>query len=167
MPFLRYFSFCPEFLVMWENGLIRKLRHFWKFLTSQTGHQASTIHILQDIVRSKGNQTLRFGQLIEFNMNNFPKKSCAKCDEETSPRPFLKNQNWTHLWINSLEVHPVCFYWMSKLRTTKIYWNYQGANHPLAVTSYKAFLKNRKRSIGSVPASFSLWFLIAFIFWDT
>ena len=37
----------------------------------------------------KGNQTMKFGQLMEYNMRNiFLQKSYTKCGEETSPRPF-------------------------------------------------------------------------------
>ena len=39
--------------------------------------------------RRKGNQTMKFGQLIESNMRNtYFEKSQAKCDGESSPRPF-------------------------------------------------------------------------------
>ena len=34
-------------------------------MTSQTGQQIITIQILPNISRSKGNQTMKFGQLIE------------------------------------------------------------------------------------------------------
>ena len=34
-------------------------------MTSQPGQQTVTIHILPNISRSKGNQTLKFGQAIE------------------------------------------------------------------------------------------------------
>ena len=45
--------------------------------------------MLPNISRSKGNQTMIFGQLIECNMRNiFLEKSCTKCDGETSPRHF-------------------------------------------------------------------------------
>ena len=38
---------------------------------------------------SKGNQTMKFGQLVDYNTrNNFPEKSYSKCGGETSPRPF-------------------------------------------------------------------------------
>ena len=58
-------------------------------MTSQPGQQTIVIHILPNISRSKGNQTMKFGQLIECNMRNiFLKKSYTKCSGETSPRPF-------------------------------------------------------------------------------
>ena len=67
-------------------------------MTLQTGQQTITIHILPNISRSKNNQTKKNGQLIEFNMTNaFLKKSYTKCGGETSPRPFLKNQNRAYL----------------------------------------------------------------------
>ena len=47
------------------------------------------IYTLPNISRSKGNQAMKFGQLIEYNMRNiFLEKSYTKCGEETSPRPF-------------------------------------------------------------------------------
>ena len=56
---------------------------------SQPSYQTIVIHILPNISRSKGNQTMKFGQLIECNMRNvFLEKSYTKCGGETSPRPF-------------------------------------------------------------------------------
>ena len=55
----------------------------------QPGQQTIVIHILPDISRSKGNQAMKFGQLIEYNMKNiFLEKSYAKCGGETSSKPF-------------------------------------------------------------------------------
>ena len=36
-------------------------------MTSHPGLQTITIHILPKISQSKGNQTMKFGQLIEYN----------------------------------------------------------------------------------------------------
>ena len=45
--------------------------------------------MLSNISRSKGNQTMKFGQFIECNMRNiFPEKSYTKCGRETIPGPF-------------------------------------------------------------------------------
>ena len=56
---------------------------------SQPGEQTVAIHILPNIVRSKGNQAMKFGQLIDYDMRNiFPEKSYTRCGEETSHRPF-------------------------------------------------------------------------------
>ena len=58
-------------------------------MTSQPGQQTIVIHILSNISRSKGNQTMKFGQLIEYNMRNiFLEKLYTKCGGETSPRNF-------------------------------------------------------------------------------
>ena len=47
-------------------------------MTPQTGEEL-IIHILPNISRNKHNQTIKFGQLIEYNMRNiFIQKSCAK-----------------------------------------------------------------------------------------
>ena len=53
------------------------------------------IHILPNI-SSKGNQTMKFGQLIEYNMRNiFLEKSYTKCGGETIPRPFPEKPKLT------------------------------------------------------------------------
>ena len=60
-------------------------------MTTQSGKQAITIHILPNILRSKGNQTIKFGQLIGYNMRNiFLEKSYGKRVGETIPRTFSK-----------------------------------------------------------------------------
>ena len=47
------------------------------------------MHILPNISRSKGNQTMKFDQLIEYNMRYiFLEKPYRKCGGETNPKPF-------------------------------------------------------------------------------
>ena len=61
-------------------------------MTLEFGKQAIAIHILINISRSKSNQAMKHGELIEYNMRNiFLKKSWAKCGGETIPLPFSKN----------------------------------------------------------------------------
>ena len=44
-------------------------------MTSQPGSQTNVIGILPNIAQSKGNQTMKLGQLIETNKRNiFPQK---------------------------------------------------------------------------------------------
>ena len=44
---------------------------------------------MPNISRKKGNQTMKFGQLMEYNIGNvILEKSYTKCGSETSPRPF-------------------------------------------------------------------------------
>ena len=60
-------------------------------MTSQPGWQTIAIHILPKISRSKDNQTMKFGQLIEYNMRNiFVERSYTRCGGETISRPFSK-----------------------------------------------------------------------------
>ena len=76
---------------MQKNGFIRKIRLISKFMTSQPWKQTIAINILPNILRSKGNQTTKFGQLIEYKLRNiFLEKSYTKCGEEAIPRPFSK-----------------------------------------------------------------------------
>ena len=67
-------------------------------MTSQPVLQTIAIHILHNISQSKGNQTMKFGQLIEYNkINIFLQKLCRKWGRETSSRPlfiFWKSLIW-------------------------------------------------------------------------
>ena len=48
-------------------------------MTSQPGLQTIAIHILPNISQSKGNQTMKFGQLIEYKkINIFLQNLCRK-----------------------------------------------------------------------------------------
>ena len=58
---------------------------------SKTWELTIAIHILPNVSKSKGNQTMKFGQLIEYNMRNiFLKKTYPKCGGDTVHRPFSK-----------------------------------------------------------------------------
>ena len=59
-------------------------------MTSQPRYQTIAIHILPNISRSKGNQAIKFGHLIEYNMRNLNTytKSYSKCGGEAIRRPF-------------------------------------------------------------------------------
>ena len=60
-------------------------------MTSQPGKQTIAIHILPYISKGKDNQTMKFAQIIEYNMRNiFLETSYTKCGGETIPRPFSK-----------------------------------------------------------------------------
>ena len=78
--------------------------------------------VLPNISRSKGNQTIKFGQLIECNMRNiFLEKSYKKCGGESSARPFSNNLKL----IISLDQQPKVlnslFLLYAKLRAIEIY----------------------------------------------
>ena len=71
--------------------MIRTTKLNSKLMTLQPGKQRIAIHILPNISRIKGNQAMKFSQLLESNMRNiFLQKSYTKCDGETIPRPFSK-----------------------------------------------------------------------------
>ena len=61
-------------------------------MTSQLGQQTVAIHVLPNISRSKDNQAMKFGQLIEYNMRNILVNiSYTKRGGETILRHFSKN----------------------------------------------------------------------------
>ena len=63
--------------------MIRNLRLVSRFMPSQPRKQIIAIHILLNISRSKGNKTMKCGQVIEYNMRkSFPEKSYTKYDGE-------------------------------------------------------------------------------------
>ena len=60
-------------------------------MLSQLRKQTVAIHTLPNILKIKGNQTMKFGQLIEYDVRNtFFQKSYTKCCGETIPRPISK-----------------------------------------------------------------------------
>ena len=74
---------------MVRNSLVININLISKFATSKLGKNTIATNILPNISRSKGNQTMKLGQLIKYNMRNiFLEKSYTKCGGETSFRPF-------------------------------------------------------------------------------
>ena len=53
-----------------KKDFIKKIRLTSTFMTSQPGLQTNAIHILPNISRHKCNQTMKLGQLIEYNKIN-------------------------------------------------------------------------------------------------
>ena len=61
---------------------------------SEAENQTIAIHILPNISRSKGNRTMKFGQLIEYNMKTFSLKNHTQnMMEKAFPDSFVKYQN--------------------------------------------------------------------------
>ena len=56
--------------MMQENGLKKKLRLISKFLTTQTEQHIIAIEMFSITSRSKGNQAMKFGQLIKDKVRN-------------------------------------------------------------------------------------------------
>ena len=68
-------------------------------MMSQPGKQTSAIYILPNISRTNGNQTMKFGQLMECNMRNIClEKSYTKYGEEANPRSFSKKSKLSISW---------------------------------------------------------------------
>ena len=91
-------------------------------MASQTGQQIIIIQILLDISQIKRNQTMKFGQSIDYNKRNILlQKSYTKCGGEASPRPFNK-KSYMEKYLNQPPetLYSFCYY-MSQLLTTKIY----------------------------------------------
>ena len=84
--------------------------------------------------------------------NIFLEKPYIKCGGETIPRPFSKKSK---LGI-SLDQYSKVLYSFFVVCQVEDYRNVLELScKPLAYTSYKAFLKNKKRSGTNLPASFS------------
>ena len=63
------------------------------------------MHILPNISRSKSNQTIKFGQLVEYNMRNiFVENHTQNVLEKLFQDPYLKYQNGAYLWIISINL---------------------------------------------------------------
>ena len=76
-------------------------------MRSQPGEQTVIIDIFTNISRSKGNQAIKFSQLIKYNTRNiFLEKSYRKWGRETIPRPFFKKSKLTV----SLDQYPKVLY---------------------------------------------------------
>ena len=88
-------------------------------MMSQPGKETIAIHVLPFISRSKDNQAVKFGQLIEYNMRKIlPEKSYSKYGRETSPKPFSKKSTSLDQWskvLNSL------FILYAKLKAIEVY----------------------------------------------
>ena len=60
-------------------------------MMSQPGKQTIAIHIFPNISRSKGSQTIKFGQSIEYNMRNiFLENYARNMVEKLLQDPFVK-----------------------------------------------------------------------------
>ena len=71
LKILRYLNFCPDFLGHVGKLLDRKaIRLTSNLMTSETGKQIIAIQIFPSILRSKNNQTIKYGQLIEYNFRS-------------------------------------------------------------------------------------------------
>ena len=108
--FSRYFhffvlTFCP----CRKNSLIRHIKLTSKFMTLQRAWQAIKIHILPSIVRTKANQTIKFGQLLKYKTRKiFLEKPYTKQSVIFNPWKVL--WNWIASYQNSFVISPDSLY---------------------------------------------------------
>ena len=95
---------------------------------------------MPNILRSKGNQTIKLGQLIECNI--FLEKLCPIRGEETSPRPFSEKLKFTISLDQWSKVLNSLFLLHGKLWAIEIYWN-EAADH-LLLPHIKLFEKMKR-----------------------
>ena len=75
---LKIFKFLSRHFGHRKNSLIRKISSTSKFMTPHLGLQTIPVQILPNISQCKGNQTMKFGQLIEHNKRNIFFKNYAE-----------------------------------------------------------------------------------------
>ena len=93
------------------------MRLISKLLLSQPGRQTIAMQILLNISRSKENQTMKFGQLIEYNLTIiFLEKACTKCGGEVILRRFSKKSELSLSLDQSSKVLYGLFLFYGKLR---------------------------------------------------
>ena len=87
-------------------------------MTLRPEKQTIAIHILPNIEERKDKQTMKIGQLIEYNMRNiFLQKSYETCGGETIPRI---EQNRAYLGINTLKILRDLFLFYAKMRAIEV-----------------------------------------------
>ena len=76
---------------------------------------------MTNISRSKSNQAIKFGQLIEYNLRNiFLETSYTKCGTETIPRPFLEKSKLSISVDQYFKVLYILFLLFAKLGLSKV-----------------------------------------------
>ena len=82
------------------------------------------MRILPNILRSKDNQTMKFGQLIEHKFRNLSLEELyTKYGAETIPGPFSKKSKLSIFLGQKSKVLYSLFLLYAKLKAIEIYWN--------------------------------------------
>ena len=85
-------------------------------------HYELWLGLLTDVWRIKGNQTMKFDQLIDYNVRNiFLEKSYTKCDRETSPRHFSEKLKLSISLDQEWKVSYSLFLLYAQLKAIEIY----------------------------------------------
>ena len=113
-------------------------------MTPQTRRLSVTINILSYISRSKGNQAIKFHELIKYSVRNIClQKSCRKWGRETSSRPFSVLRK-LYVWSKQ-EGFAWQEIWRTSIHSFKIHWNDYLVNYELwscriLIISYKMLI---------------------------
>ena len=91
LSILKIFKFLSwHFGHVWKTTLLNRLSLTSKFMTLQPCFQTIPGLILPNISQSRGSQTMKFGQLTEYNKTNiFLQVLCRKWGKETSSWPLF------------------------------------------------------------------------------
>ena len=124
-------------------------------MTTQPGQQTVAMHVLPSISQSKGNQTIKCGQLIEYNKRNvFLQKSCRKRGRETNSRKsFIWGKSkWSAAWFQYILLALNLAYNKNKLYKTLGYWsrdmlNFDFLEKGLGIVSPPHFLYDISRKM--------------------
>ena len=65
LSFLKNLNICPTFFVQLGKSLDKKTKVDFEIMNLKSEKQTVAIHILSNISKRKGNQTTKFGQLIQ------------------------------------------------------------------------------------------------------
>ena len=85
-------------------------------------HYELWLGLLTDVWRIKGNQIMKFYQLIDYNVRNiFLEKSYTKYDGETSPRPFSEKLKLSISLDQESKVSYNLFLFYAKPKAIEIY----------------------------------------------
>ena len=123
---------------------------------------------MPDISRSKGNQTIKFGQSIEFNTSNtFVEKSYTRCGRETIPKHF---SNKLKLSLSLYQLFYSFIQFVFTVRSDKCYWNIVKPSHRPLTFILPYFFKKQRLELVSLPHFLrDFWskiiFLLYFINW--
>ena len=118
---INIFKFLSTFLNHVDKQLDQKV-NFKIFNVTTWFTNNCNIHVLPNISRGKGNQKIKFGQLIEYIIRNvFLKKYYTKCGGKTIPRPFSKKLKLSISLNQQFKVVYSSVLLYAKLRAIKIY----------------------------------------------
>ena len=80
--FLRYLNFCPEFFVHVRKRRDQEAEVNFKMSDVINRKKIVAIHVLPNISKIKGNQTMKFGQFIEYNIRSIFLQNHAENEKE-------------------------------------------------------------------------------------